>query len=267
MIDALLGAGANINARTKWWAGGFGVLDMSSAELTPYLIERGAHVDIHAAARLGMFDRLKSLVEADAGLVRARGGDGQTPLHFAASIEIAGYLLDRGAEIDARDIDHESTPAQYMAAHWPRRPEVARYLISRGAQTDILMAASVGDLELVRQHLDEDPDSVRINVSERDFPKQNPDSGGCIYIFGFGWTRTAHMLAHQAGHEEVFQLLMQRSNLGLRFAVACEVGDEALAKSLLAKHPDLITKQPPRAHRRIIGAAVRNNTRAVAMMW
>ena len=86
MIDALLGAGANINARTKWWAGGFGVLDMSSAELTPYLIERGAHVDIHAAARLGMFDRLKSLVEADAGLVRARGGDGQTPLHFAASI-------------------------------------------------------------------------------------------------------------------------------------------------------------------------------------
>src|SRR5216683_3280019 len=30
MIDALLAAGANINARTKWWAGSFGVLDMSS---------------------------------------------------------------------------------------------------------------------------------------------------------------------------------------------------------------------------------------------
>ncbi len=128
------------------------------------------------------------------------------------------------------------------------------------------MAASVGDVELVRQHLDEDPDSVRINVSERDFPKQNPDSGGCIYIFGFGWTRTAHMLAHQFGHEEAFKLLMQRSGLGLRFAVACEVGDEALAKSLVAKHPDLIAKQPPRAFRRIIGAAVRNNTRAVGMM-
>lgn len=266
MVDALLGAGANINARTKWWAGGFGVLDMSSAELSPYLIERGAYVDMHAAARLGMFDRLKSLVEDGAGLVHARGGDGQTPLHFAASIEIARYLLDHGAEIDARDIDHESTPAQYMAAHWPRRPEVARYLISRGAQTDILMAASVGDLELVRQHLDEDPDSVRINVSERDFPKQNPESGGCIYIFGFGWTRTAHMLAHQFGHEEVFKLLMQRSPLGLRFATACEVGDESLAKSLVEKHPDLIAKQSPRAFRRMIGAAVRNNTGAVSMM-
>ncbi len=35
IIDALLDAGANINARTKWWAGSFGALDMSSPELTP----------------------------------------------------------------------------------------------------------------------------------------------------------------------------------------------------------------------------------------
>jgi hypothetical protein len=66
------------------------------------------------------------------------------------------------------------------------------------------------------------------------------------------------MLAQQFGHEEVFKLLMQRSPLGLRFAVACEVGDEALAKNLLAKQPNLIAKQPPRAYRRIIGTAVRN---------
>src|SRR6202043_376791 len=112
----------------------------------------------------------------------------------------------------------------------------------------------------------EDPDTVRINVSERDFPKQNPNSGGGIYIFGFGWARAAHLLAHQSGHEEVFKLLMQRSPLGLRFAVACEVGDEALAKGLLAKHPDLVAKQPARAFLRIIGAAVRNNAGAVRMM-
>jgi len=266
MIDALLEAGANINARTRWWAGGFGVLDSAGPELTRYLIERGAYVDIHAAARLGMFDRVKELIQTDPALVHARGGDGQTPLHFAATIEIAAYLLDHGAEIDARDVDHESTPAQYMASHWPRRPEVARYLISRGARTDILMAAAVGDLERVQWHLDEDPASVRISVSEKDFPKQNPQSGGCIYIFGFGWTRTAHMLAHQFGHDDVFRLLMQRSSLGLRFAIACEVGDEQLAASLLAKHPAVIEKQPPDAYRRIIGAALRNNTRAVAMM-
>ena len=266
MIDALLHAGANINARTRWWAGSFGVLDSCSPELAPYLIERGAYVDIHAAARLGMFDRLRSLIEADPALVQARGGDGQTPLHFASSIEIAGYLLDHGAEIDARDVDHESTAAQYAVAHWPRRPEVARYLIARGAQTDILMAAALGDLELVRQHLDDDPASVRISVSEKDFPKQNPRSGGSIYIYGFGWTRTAHMLANKFGHEDVFGLLMQRSSLGLRFAIACEVGNQEMAKSLLAKHPNVIEKQPPEAYRRIIGAALRNNARAVSMM-
>jgi ankyrin repeat protein len=266
MIDALLDAGANINARSRWWAGGFGVLDSSDPELTPYLIERGAYVDIHAAARLGMFDRVKELIAAEPTLVRAPGGDGQTPLHFASTVEIAGYLVDHGADIDARDVDHESTAAQYMAGHSPLRHEVARYLISRGARTDILMAAALGDLELVRQHLDDDPASVRISVSEKDFPKQDPRSGGSIYIFTFGWTRTAHMLAHKFGHEDVFRLLMQRSSLGLRFAIACEVGDDELAKQLLAKNPSLIEKLPREAYRRIIGAALRNNARAVGMM-
>lgn len=266
MVDVLLDAGANINARTRWWAGGFGVLDSSSPALTPYLIERGAYVDVHAAARLGMFGRVQELIQSDLALVHARGGDGQTPLHFASSIEIAGYLLDHGAEINLRDIDHESTAAQYMTALLPRRTEVARYLISRGAQTDILMAAAVGDLDLVRWHLDEDPASVRMAVSEKHLPKQNPQSGGSIYIFGFGWGKTPHMLAREFGHEEVFRLLMQRSSLVLRFAQACDVGDEALANEQLVKHPDVVRTLSPQASRLILRTAVRNNTKSVSMM-
>ncbi len=95
---------------------------------------------------LGRFERVKELIEGDPALVHARGGDGQTPLHFASTVEIAGYLLDHGADIDARDIDHESTAAQYMVGHSSLRHEVARSLISRGAKTDILMAAALGDL-------------------------------------------------------------------------------------------------------------------------
>jgi ankyrin repeat protein len=266
MVDALLDAGADINARSRWWAGGFGVLDSSSQELTPYLIQRGAYVDIHAAARLGMFQRVKELVEADPALVHARGGDGQTPLHFASSVEIAGYLLDHGAEIDARDVDHESTAAQYMVGHWPRRSEVARYLIARGAEPDILMAAALGDLELVRSLVDENPASVWVSVAEKYFPKRNPESGGHIYIFSFGWTRMAHMLAHEFGHQEVFRLLMQRSPLSLRFAQACDAGEEALANDVLKKHPDVIKTMPEKVSRLILGAAFRRNTRAVEMM-
>jgi ankyrin repeat protein len=266
MIDALLDAGANINARTKWWAGSFGVLDLSIPELTPYLIERGAFVDVHAAARLGMFERLRELVEADPSLVHARGGDGQSPLHFAATIEIAAYLLEHGAAIDARCLDHESTPAQYMAAHSPRRPEVARYLISRGAQTDILMAAAVGDAQLVQRHLDSDPQSIWMSVTQKDFPKHDPRSAGVIYIYCFGWGTTPHMLAREFGHEEVFRLLMERSPLDLRLAQAIELANEDLARELLAQHPNLIRALSPNVRGRLVGAARRNETRAVSMM-
>ena len=153
MLDVLLAAAADLNAKSTWWAGGFGLLHGASPELAAYAIRRGAVVDIHAAARLGMLDRVKELIAADAGLLNARGGDGQTPLHFASSVEIAKYLLDEGAEIDARDIDHESTPAQYMIDD---RQDIARYLVERGCQTDILMAAALGDIELVRRQLDAD---------------------------------------------------------------------------------------------------------------
>src|SRR4030095_5366330 len=99
--------------------------------------------------RLGMIEKLRELISADPALVHARGGDGQTPLHFASTVEIAGLLLDHGAAIDARAVDHQSTSAQYMARD---RQDIARYLIQRGCGTDILMAAALGDSQLVRQH-------------------------------------------------------------------------------------------------------------------
>jgi len=86
----------DINARSRWWAGGFGLLDSADPELATYAIERGAVVDAHAAARLGLMDRLRDLITASPRLVHARGGDGQTPLHFASTTEVAAYLLSKG---------------------------------------------------------------------------------------------------------------------------------------------------------------------------
>src|SRR5258705_6016247 len=51
MLDVLLDAGADINARSRWWAGGFGLLDSASPELADYAIERGAILDVHSASR------------------------------------------------------------------------------------------------------------------------------------------------------------------------------------------------------------------------
>jgi ankyrin repeat protein len=262
MIDLLLRAGADINGRSHWWAGSFGVLD-DDRGLAPFLIERGARVDVHAASRLGMLDRLQALIAADPALVHARGGDGQTPLHFASSIDIARFLLDQGADIDARDVDHESTPVQWMVRD---RQVVARYLVSRGCRTDILMAAALGDLELVQRHLEADPESIRTSVSERFFPKQDPRSGGSIYIWTLGHNKTAHVIAREFGHEEVYRFLMERSPDELKLALAGELGDEAMVRALLASRPNLVGALSGDERRKLADAAQDNNTAAVRLM-
>jgi ankyrin repeat protein len=266
MVDVLLDAGAHINERTRWWAGSFGVLELGDPELASYLISRGAVVDIHAAARLGMIGRVRELLAGNPQLVHARGGDGQLPLHFASTVEIASLLLDAGAELDARDIDHESTAMQYMVSIRPYRHDVAKYLISRGAQTDILAASAIGDAAIVERILNDDPETIRTTVSERYFPKRESRAGGSIYYFGFGMTKSPHSIAHQFGHTAVFQLLMQRSAPWLRLVQAAEVGDESLAQGIVQQHPALFERLSSNAARRIIGAAVRNNTRAVELL-
>jgi hypothetical protein len=271
-IDVLLNAGANIQKRTEWWAGGFGVLDDCDPSLVEFLVERGAVVDAHSASRLGWLGKLKELVAGDPDLVHSRGGDGQTPLHFASTVEVAEFLVASGAEIDARDVDHESTPAQYMLRvdqkrHYPRdRQEVARYLISRGCRTDILMAAALGDVDLVRQHLNSDPACIRMSVSEEWFPKQNPRAGGTIYIWTLGAHRTAHSVARDFGHEDVFQLLLERTPQDLKLSLACELGDQAVFQEFLSQHPDAAKTLSEADQRKLPNAAQTNNTEAVRLM-
>src|SRR5215467_2553310 len=271
-IDVLLSAGANIRKRTEWWAGGFGVLDDCDPNLAEFLMERGAVLDAHAAARLGKIAELHALVAADASAVHARGGDGQTPLHFASTVEVAEFLLENGADIDARDVDHESTPAQYMLRvdqkrHYPRdRQDVARYLVSRGCRTDLLMAAALGDLDLARRHLDDDPGSIRMSVSDEWFPKRDQRAGGTIYIWMLGKNRTAHAVARDFGHEDVFELLMARTPEELKLALACELGDETAFQEFLARNREAVKTLSEADRQKLPNAAQSNNTKAVRLM-
>lgn len=262
MIDLLLRSGADINGRSRWWAGSFGVLDNDHG-LAEFLIARGARVDAHAAARLGMPDKLRELVAADPAVVAARGGDGQTPLHFACSVEVAAFLLEHGADIDALDVDHESTPAQFMMRE---RREVARYLVSRGCRVDLLMAAALGDLNIVRRLLDEDPARIYLSVSLEHFPKNDPRAGGCIYIWTLGWNKTPHALAREAGHLEVFRLLMERSPDSLKLSLALQLGDKALFNRLLSSAPDLPKSLSPAERRTLVDAAQDRNIDTVRLM-
>ena len=261
MLDVLLDAGADMNARSRWWAGGFGLLDSATPDLAAYAIERGAVVDAHSASRLGLMDRLRELIARDPGLVLARGGDGQTPLHFARTVEVAAYLLDQGAEIDARDVDHESTPAQYMVND---RQEVGRYLIARLShrRSDGVRARR---LTPVRRHLDADPDCIRMRVSDEFFPMINKKAGGTIYQWTLGFYVSAHQVSRKFGHDDVLQLLLERSPWDLRLIDACWLGDEAKVRTIRTAHPDSI-EGLSRADRRQIAHAARNNQPAAVRL-
>ena len=263
MLDVLLESGADINARSTWWAGGFGLLDVAKPDVAAYAIERGATVDAHAAARLGLTDALQGLLAGDSQLVHARGGDGQTPLHMAGSIEAADLLIAAGADLDVRDVDHESTPAQYMVRD---RHAIARHLVARGCRTDLLMTAALGDFDRTLRHLDADGACIEMRVNDRWFPMANPKAGGTIY----NWTLDSHASPHQVakrfGHAEVLRLLFERTAPVARVAEACLIEDADAARTFRAAVPSL-TERLSADQRQLVAHAARNNqTRAVALM-
>jgi ankyrin repeat protein len=263
MIDLLLDAGANIDQKSHWWAGGFGVLDHADPELVPHLLQRGATMTINAAARLGRLEDVERLIDEDPNAVRARGGDGQTPLHVASTVDVARLLLARGADIDALDVDHESTPAQYLVRD---HQDVVRLLLQEGCRSDILMAAAVGDLSRVKQWVERDPASVEIDVSERHFPMRDPRAGGSIYIWTLGVNKTAHVVAREFGHEDVFRYLMAHTPESFTLALACELGDRATFEKLLALRPNIAETLSDDERRKLANAAESGNLDAVRLM-
>ena len=199
----------------------------------------------NVAARLGWFDELTRLVDADPSLVHARGGDGQQPLHQAMTVEIADYLLDRGAGIDVPCIDHKTTPAQYALVD---RPDVCRRLLERGATPDIYMAARLGDLALATRLLDADPSCASARIHE---PGYAPVPPLHIYCWTLGFGRSPHEIATKYGHGEVRDLLTARSPGRVRFLNALMGGDEGTARAVLAADPLIMSMLTREDHGRL----------------
>ncbi len=239
MIDLLLEKGASLEKVSQWWTPGFGANGVAP-HTASYLIERGAVASIHALAAIGLTESLRSLLESDPTQIHAKGGDEAEPLHFASTVEVARILLDHGADPDARDSDHDSTPAQWRIAD---APEVTRYLIKHGGTPDIFMAAGLGDLQLAKHLIDEDPEcpSYRIGDNSGAFPGIGfQGKGGTIYQWTLGFNVSPHEIALKRGHREIYEWLLKHSAPKTRFLVACMLADRKSAVSLTTSQPDVM---------------------------
>jgi ankyrin repeat protein len=263
MVDVLLEYGADINAKSAWWAGAFGALHGANHDMAQHLIERGAKVDVHAAAEQNMLDVLHLLIEAEPTLVHAPGPDGQRPLHFARSIEAIDYLLERGADIHARDVDHRATAAQWLVDD---HNALCRYLLQRGAEADIFMACALGDIKLVKTLLDADPEAINRRVGHDDYPPVPRAPGMHIYTYKFGDNKSPHQIAQKYGYRQLHQMLVERSSPQRQFVAACEQDNAEMAHAILRQFPDVAASLPHQDQRLLADAAWDNDLQAVRVM-
>ena len=267
MVDVLLDFGADPNRRSDWWAGGFHALYSATGAAAERLIAAGAIPDACAAAHLDRPDLLARMIAEDPARVHERGGDGQTPLHFATSRAVIDLLLAAGADIDARDVDHRSTAAEWMLdrAQHAGRYDLARYLVERGASADIFLAAALGLSDRVRAMLQANPKLLDLRTGRGDYGERPPSSYH-IYFWTIGDSRSPLDVAAQFEQHETLRTMMEFASPLQRLYLACRLGDEGQARSVLREHPGIIESMTPDDHRAITDAAWNGDARAVALM-
>lgn len=267
MVDVLLEFGANPNARSEWWAGGFHALHSATGAAADRLIGGGAAPDACAAANLDRPALLKQILDADPTRVHERGGDGQTPLHFARSRAVADLLLAAGADIDARDVDHRATPAEWMLdrRRGAGRYDLAGYLVERGARSDIFLAAALGLTDRVRAMLEADGSLLDLRTGQGEYAERPPSSYH-IYFWTIGDSRSPLDVAEQFEHRETLRAMLEFASPLQRLLFACRTADEQGAHAIVRDHPGLIESMSPADHRALADAAWNNAPRAVALM-
>jgi|SRR5579871_2528848 len=198
---------------------------------------------VHEAARAGLTDKLDEMLARDPSLIDAKGMDARTPLYCAGTVLVAALLLDHGARIDARDEDHDSTPAQWLIGE---SPEVARFLLERGAQADIFLAAALGDLALAERLVTEDPDCVahRIGKPPQFPPLGHQGRGGTIYQWTLRFNSYPHQIALAKGHQAMFDLLYAASDPATRLLVNCLLARRSEAETIAKEHPEIVPGLP-----------------------
>ena len=201
---------------------------------------------IAAAIRARDVAGVQSLLDAEPGLLHAGDERSNQPIHWATmtrQLNLIDELLERGADIDARRYEGARPIHLYNGDYhyrgWRDVPDavatrpgvVLAHLIARGAYVDICTAAHMGNLDRVRELVEQDP-SLANRVSDyisyylgSGSPLRNAAATGRLEIVSFLLDHGADPnlneegiaphggalhAASAGGHYEVAKLLLER---------------------------------------------------------
>lgn len=264
LVDVLLEFGADPNRKSSWWAGGFHPLHIARGEVADRLIAGGAIPDACAAANLDRVDLLARILDEDPSRVNERGGDGQTPLHFARSRETVDLLLAAGADPDARDVDHRSTPAEWMIGDDERR-RLAGYLVERGASADIFLAAALGLTDHARELIQRDPGVLLLRTGQGDYAEKG-ESSYHIYLWTIGPNMTPLQTAAKFKQLETLVAMRRLAPVEQQLLLACHEGEAEVARAIVREHPDIVKQLGLEDRRALTDEAWSANAPAVELM-
>ena len=152
---------------------------------------------------------VRSLLDASPDLLHAADERTNKPIHWAVmtrQIDLIDNLLARGADINAKRSDGarpiQLTNGDYHYRGWRDVPKdaadtpeaVLAHLRARGAYCDICTAANIGDLNRVKELVDQDP-SLANRVSD--------------YVTYYACSGAPLRNAASEGHIEIVKLLLQ----------------------------------------------------------
>ena len=267
MVEVLLEFGADPNVRSAWWAGPFHALHVATGAAAARLLAAGAIPDACAAAHLDDAALLEAMIAANPACVSERGGDGQTPLHFARSRGVIDLLLSAGADIDARDVDHRAAPAEWMLdrSRNAGRYALAQYLVERGAHADIFMTAALGLTDRARDLLQGNAALLDEQTSRGAYGEMPPSSFH-MYFWTIGSNRSPLEVAAQFGHAETLAAMLPFATPVHRLRAACRRTDVEAARAVVREHPGLVASLSAQDQRAITDAAWDGDAPAVALM-
>lgn len=162
--------------------------------------KRSDFLRIAEVAAKGDLATLRVLIDYDPSLIHRWNSHGRTLLWEATRrgrFEVVRYLAERGADVNSTGCNLRETWVEvspYCLAKAAKRDELARYLLANGAMIDAYTAAYLGELELLRLRLSDDPGALN-----RPHPQDREKCCLIHYAVSGGCAETVeHLLKHGA---------------------------------------------------------------------